>query len=475
MNPKLFATFLLVVLLTNVLVIAAFSSGAFSGTAPDLYFGVYIGYGNMPEAKALMDRVSNFTNFFVVGTTYIAASFDENKTLEYAYSKGLYFMSLEASLGKDWYKFANDTWGNVVGFIELYEDEPGGRALDNPANSTVGWDANCLPTSPENATAIFKDHLGRALNNTRSARFGQMNYSLFAADYGLYWFDYKAGYDGVLAEFYGNYSRQMTVALARGAATVQNKTWGVLINWKYDEAPYLESAQDLYDDMLYAYNAGAKYIVIFDSNKQWTQDILTQDHLNAMQQFWDYVQTHPRQTDWATTRTAFVLPPYYGCGFRGPNDKIWGIWPQNDTSVVINAAMNQQLQLHGDSLDIIYDDDLESGNNYGYNQLIYWDDPNAQPTPSPSPSPSPTPTPSPSPTPTASPSPTTTPAPTFSPSPPSTLSPSNSPTPAISPSPDSGFFSSMDFVYLVAAAAIVTVAVVGVVLALRKRSAIAPQ
>ena len=417
--------------LVSALLISAILSQNFMNTvaqenSPDVYFGVYIAYGGITQAEALIDRVSSFTNLFVVGTTPIAWTFDENKTFAYAYDKGLNFMSLTASLGPDWYKFANDTWGAYgKGFFSV--DEPGGHALDKPSTSVVGWNNSTLPASPAQAANIFEATVGARLNSTRNARFSLASYPLFTSDYGLYWFDYKAGYDGLFAEFAANYSRQMTVALIRGAAAVQNKDWGVMIHWKYDVPPYLESGQDLYNDLIYAYNAGAKYIVIYDANEGWTQDILAPEHIQAMQQFWEYAQNNPRQSHPVSERAALVLPDAYGCGFRWPGEKIWGIWPQDANSATINTAIGSQLRVYGDKLDIIYDDGLTPGNNYGYSQLLYWNDPNLQPTPSPSPTPPPTPKPSP----TLTPSPTSSlfPSPTATP----TLTPTQTPTPSVSP------------------------------------------
>ncbi|HUU88202.1 MAG TPA: hypothetical protein VMX17_10675 [Candidatus Glassbacteria bacterium] len=41
------------------------------------------------------------------------------------------------------------------------------------------------------------------------------DFLLFAADYALYWFNYLAGYDVVLAEFGWNYSGQLNAARCR--------------------------------------------------------------------------------------------------------------------------------------------------------------------------------------------------------------------------------------------------------------------
>lgn len=50
--------------------------------------------------------------------------------------------------------------------------------------------------------------------------------NLLTSDYALYWWDYKAGYNMVLTEFGWNYSRQLAIALDRGAASVRNKKIG---------------------------------------------------------------------------------------------------------------------------------------------------------------------------------------------------------------------------------------------------------
>jgi hypothetical protein len=189
----------------------------------------------------------------------------------------------------------------------------------------------------------------------------------------LYWFDYKAGYDTIFAEFGWNYSRQLNVALCRGAATVQNKDWGVIITWTYNNPPYIESGEELYKDLVLAYDNGAKYIVVYDANEGWTQGILTQEHLDALQQFWDYVQNNSRKTTSTSDRTAYVLPDAYGFGFRGPQDHIWGLWDADALSSNVSLSVASLLSEYGEKLDIIYDDGLQSGSNNGYNQLIYWD------------------------------------------------------------------------------------------------------
>ena len=198
----------------------------------------------------------------------------------------------------------------------------------------------------------------------------ETSFPLFTSDYALYWFDYKAGYDVVFAEFGWNYSRQLNIALDRGAATIQNKDWGVMITWTYNNPPYIESGAELYKDMILAYNNGAKYILVFDTNKNYTQGILKDEHLEALRQFWNYTKKNPRTTQALSERIAFVLPKYYGYGFRGPNDKIWGFWEADALSLEISHHLGSFLEEYGTNLDIIYDDDIKYSELYS--KYIFW-------------------------------------------------------------------------------------------------------
>jgi hypothetical protein len=232
------------------------------------------------------------------------------------------------------------------------------------------------------------------------------NYQLFTSDYALYWFDYKAGYDAVFAEFGWNYSRQLNAALCRGAATVQNKEWGAIILWTYTAPPYLESGPELYKDLVLAYDNGAKYVLVFDSNVDYTQGILKEEHLQALQQFWQYARENPRKSNQVGARVACVLPNGYGYGFRGPSDGIWGLWASDALSYNLSMSIGGLLEEHGTKLDIIYDDGLQPGNDYGYSKLVYWNDPSLLQFLSPTPSPSTLPTPPPTPTETSTSTPT---------------------------------------------------------------------
>ncbi len=395
----------------------------------DVFVGIDIAYGDVSEAKALIDQVSSITNFIIIGTSSISFSPSKlNDTFQYAYDKGMYFMSLTPPLVGNvnrtaWLEYAKKTWGDhLLGFY-LY-DEPAGRQLDLSKKS---W-FNINPVNYSDAANQFGTQVGSIVNSTKTLYVG---YPELTADYGLYWFDYKAGYDAIFTELGWNYSRQLNIALCRGAATMHNKDWGAMVLWTYTVPPYLETGPELYKDLVLAYDNGAKYITIFDTNEGYTAGILQQEHLQALQQFWQYVQSNPRKSNSMNARTAYVLPADYGFGFRGPTDKIWGFWENDPLAYNLSVSVNGLLEKYGDKLDIVYEDGLQSGTNYGYNGLIMWNA-NDQST-SPSPIPISTPALSPSPTPTAAPTPTPTGTPTRTPNGNPTSSPSQTPITTVSP------------------------------------------
>jgi hypothetical protein len=395
MKNRLLALLLVSLLILEVFLIYSFLANTHTESSPDVFIGISIAYGDVADAKALIDQVSSYTNLVVIGTNAIVSNATKlNETFQYAYCKGLSFTSLVPLLGHlnrtEWFEYANQTWGDhFLGFYAY--DEPAGRQLDLNETRVDNTTAN----NYAEAANQFENNMSSELNAVRLRQLNSTNYPLFTSDYALYWFDYKAGYDVVFSELGWNNSRQLNVALIRGAATVQNKDWGAIILWTYTVPPYIESGAELYKDLMLAYDNGAKYIVVFDGNADYTGGILTEGQLQALQQFWQYVQDNPRRSNPNGARTAYVLPDGFGYGFRGPNDKIWGLWEANPLSYNISVSVGSLLQEYGTKLDIIYDDGLQPGNNYGYNQLIYWNAYGPPPSQSPSPSPSPWPSTSP--------------------------------------------------------------------------------
>jgi hypothetical protein len=343
----------------------------------DLFVGVAVAYDNFTETKLLVDEISQYTNIIDIGSTGITYDVAKlNELCQYVYDREMSFMifmhpqnySAGIDIQRQWIADAKNRWGQS--FLGLYAyDEPGGRQLDNATYKVVtDWSADNFTDAADQ----YVGWLNLYLNHTIKDILGAVDTPLFTSDYALYWFDYKGGYDAVFAEFGWNYSRQLNVALCRGAATVQNKEWGVMITWTYTQPPYIESGEDLYNDLVLAYENGAKYILVFDSNGNYTHGTLKEEHLDALKQFWQYAKDNPRTSDPISDRVAYVLPKDYGYGFRGPDDKIWGLWEADAFALEISTKLGGLMETYGNTLDIIYDDGLEANNSYGYSQLIFW-------------------------------------------------------------------------------------------------------
>jgi hypothetical protein len=153
---------------------------------------------------------------------------------------------------------------------------------------------------------------------------------------------------------------------------MQNKEWGAIITWKYTQPPYLDTGTNIYNQMLMAYNSGAKYITIFDYPYNLTGNpygVLTDEHFQALQKFWNQISQQAPNS--AHAEAALVLPYDYGFGMRSPTDKIWGFWGPDDKSPIIWNATQTLLGKYGLGLDIIYDDP-EYPVEGNYSKVYYW-------------------------------------------------------------------------------------------------------
>jgi hypothetical protein len=338
----------------------------------DFYCGVAFCGNTTAEAKLLIDRVKNYTNVLVVDSGPVSK--DEvalNEICNYAVDSGLHIIVYFGVFDRYWQVWWLDTakqkWGEKFLGVYYY-DEPGGTLLDVRAYGNIS--SRVLGNYDEAG-----DNYVRSLRNWPDIQMLKMRFiRTFTSDYALYWFDYKAGYDVIFAEFGWNYSRQLNVDLCRGAATVQNKNWGVMITWTYRNPPYIESGEELYDDLIIAYNNGADYILVFDypyvSNS--TYGILKEEHLEALEKFWNYSNYNSPASDALSDRVAYVLPKDFGYGFRGPTDKIWGFWKDDALSNEICTNLSNLMEQYGIRLDIIYDDKVEPNNTSVYNTFVFW-------------------------------------------------------------------------------------------------------
>jgi len=346
------------------------------GDFPDFFVGVDVAYDNVDEIKELIDEISSYTNTLVVGSSGITFNVSKlDDVCNYVYDRGLYFMIYMHPKPelydeqRQWVDEARVRWGQR--FLGLYaHDEPGGRQLDNATYKVLNETET--PDDYVDAAEKYTSKLGEILGYIRGDPIRAGDMTLFTSDYALYWFDYRGGYDVVFAEFGWNYTEQLNVAMCRGAATAQDKEWGVMITWTYNHPPYLESGSALKDDLVLAYENGAKYILVFDTNENYTDSVLEKEHKDALKNFWKYAKDNPREMGASSERVAYVLPEGYAYGFRGPWDKIWGFWEGVDDplSYQISADVGKALDDYGGKLDIIYDDRLTVDDTYC--KYIFW-------------------------------------------------------------------------------------------------------
>ena len=184
--------------------------------------------------------------------------------------------------------------------------------------------------------------------------------NIFTSDYALYWFDYLSGYDVVLGQVGWNLTLNQQIALLRGAADLQNKSWGIVITWKYQQPPYLANGSEILSQMRTAYECGAKYFVLFDyyfDSENSVYGTMTEDHFQALKSFWNNVVDDPQVVQGAIKAdSVLVLPQNYGWGTRWDGDKIWGIFLSDAKTHQIWDLMQTSLSKHGFNLDIVYND-----------------------------------------------------------------------------------------------------------------------
>ena len=353
----------------------------------EFFFGVTYGSNTTSEAKLLIDKVKEYTNLFIVDSWDISTNETAlNEICQYAVDAGMsvivyfdyVFYDVEPWLWlRTWLNTTKERWGDKFLGIYLY-DEPGGNQID-----TNQWRTGDAARKAMENASDYSDAANRFVKDIPSTISWQnvenMNLPIFTSDYALYWFDYLAGYDTIFVELGWNTSSTQQIALCRGAANVQGKDWGAIITWTYHEPPYIASGPEIYQEMLTAYSAGAKYVVVFNFPTHPETNpygILTEDHFTAMKQFWSYVQAYPRSTyGKADGQVALVLPKDYGWGTRRTEqfieDRIWGFWPEDEKTLIIGKNMNKLISRHGLKLDMIYDDPQFNYQEM-YPQIYFW-------------------------------------------------------------------------------------------------------
>ena len=355
-----------------------------AASEPAVFVGVDVAFGNETAVYTVADAVYGYANLIIIGSLKVTQDTEAlTRVCNFLYQKGFYFIVFVAFAKDDYlpprgpdqtfFKVASAQWGNK--FLGMYLfDEVGGNQLDTTEKVVFS-----MLTSPFNerdytfaSEAYVQGLSGDIAISLSWFTPSPVQSQLFTSDYGLYWFDYLSGYGTVFTEFVGNQSRQIAVALDRGAAHALDKQWGTIITYSANST--IENLTQLYNDMVFAWQSDAKYIIVFDGNSTdaATSGVLTQTHLNVMKQFWTYTKTNTRSNEYPAD-TAYVLPPDYGYGFRSPNDTIWGLWSADALSSVVWNQANTLLATYGNKLDIVYANRLDSEPiTLPYKTLIFW-------------------------------------------------------------------------------------------------------
>jgi hypothetical protein len=378
--------------LTLVTILAASTVAVFATyyleaqSEADVYVGVSFCGNTAAEAKLLIDRVKDYTNFSVLQSGPISRN--ETATTEicdYAVNAGLkiivYFGDLTPGLAEEngwgwrlsWVNTTRYRWGdNFLGVY--YYDEPGGLQIDCnwTEHNPVHWNVTVDEPDYDEIAYLFNQRFewdeGFQFAKDESP-------ALFVSDYALYWWDYTGGYDVVFAQAGWNHSLAQSIGLVRGAARLQGKSWGTIITWKYSEPPYLDSGEAIYWQMRAAYEAGTEYIVFFsypvvEGNEY--GGAMEEQHFNALQRFWYEVGKNPSVVHGSSdAEAALVLPRNYGWGMRNANDRIWGWWGPDDKSPQIWNISRQLLTEYITRLDIVYDDPAFPAQSV-YEKVYYW-------------------------------------------------------------------------------------------------------
>jgi hypothetical protein len=372
LNRK-YAVFIAAALLSAVVVLSLFLGLDWAGNQSlgrEFYVGVEYAYGDqIGEVTALVDKVKDYTNLFVISAVDLKTNQTAlDEACDYIVNANLNLIVLFT--GSDQYNYSIFDWMTDAKlkygshFLGVYRyDEPGGNQLDGGPSMLIESGSNYAEVA-QNYTntlkSIFVDNYLRWAPR------------IFTADYGLYWFDYKANYTTIFVEFVGNESRQRHIALGRAAAEAFDKDWGVIVTWKYEQAPYLESGSELYSDLALAYASGAKYAVVFSYPKIGDYGTLTGEHFEALEKFWNTLHTNPDSFGTSPAKAAYVVPADYGFGFRRPNDAIWGLFPADELSAKIYNDTETLTARYGAELNIFYDEPQTAVLLKNYSEVYFW-------------------------------------------------------------------------------------------------------
>jgi hypothetical protein len=267
----------------------------------------------------------------------------------------------------------------AFGSMDTLTYEPNGTVLDQDGQCVTD-EGNISRFTPYqqvlnldpllNCTDVANEYANN-LKITLSQIGNQTDVNLFTSDYGLYWFDYLGGYNTVFGEMFGQQIDKQALALLRGAADMQGKSWGVMIEPASQTPLALQTGNQMLNELRQTYEDGAEYAVVFNyaPNSNSTMGLLQDQQFAALQNFWVNVVQNPKVTNNVKGQDVLVLPAGYGWGMRSPTDTIWGLWQPDNSSQQVWNAVQASLAKYGSKLDIVYENSAYPMVGY---RVFYW-------------------------------------------------------------------------------------------------------